>query len=119
MTVNCEKITLTNLKVRPDARKTTTFRTLQQQYGDGYMARRQDGVNPVNYVWSVSTPPLWIEDAQSFEAELIELGTAPFEWIPPNQQFSETYVVDPPEWSWSWESDQLASIAFQLKRWYQ
>ena len=50
------------------------------------MARRQDGLNPVNEMWSVSIPPDKVENIIAFENELIELGVGHFAWTPPNRQ---------------------------------
>lgn len=119
MPVRCTgRITLDNLCVTVEAQKTTSFRILQQQYGDGYVARRQDGVNPVSEMWSVSTPLMSAEDCLALENELIALGPRSFEWTPPNEPDAKDWVLDPPQWSWTYASDDLAKIAFTLKRWY-
>ena len=121
MPIDCgKKINLNDcLCVTPSARKTTSFRTLQQQYGDGYVARRQDGINPVAYTWEVSTVPMSVDDALDFEAQLIANGTLPFDWTPPDGSGQAEFVLDPIDWKWSWESDNVASLSFTLKRWYQ
>ena len=120
MPVRCEgAITLNNLCVAVEATKTTTFRALQQQYGDGYMARRQDGVNPVNETWSVRTPMMTAEDCLNFENELIQLGTGFFGWTPPNESEEKNWILDPVTWTWSYSTGDLASLSFTLKRWYQ
>lgn len=119
MPINCnEKITLSNLCVTPTAQKQTSFRTLQQQYGDGYMARRQDGINPVGYTWNVSTPPMPVDDAYDLEAELIANGTTPFSWTPPGEDDAQDFILDPVVWSWSWADANHAALSFTLKRWY-
>ena len=115
----CKKvINLDDLCVAPNARKVVSFRTLQQQYGDGYMARRQDGINPVNYTWDVSTPPMPTDEALDFEAELITNGEGFFEWTPPNET-KQNFILDPVEWSWTWIDPENAAISFTLRRWYQ
>lgn len=120
MPINCkDPISLDNLCVAPSAQKTVTFRTLQQQYGDGYMARRQDGINPTNYTWGVSTPPMPFEDALALEEELLANGTGFFTWTPPNEADAYEFILDPVQWQWSFQSDSMASISFTLKRWYQ
>ncbi len=120
MPIDCTApISLDNLCVTPAAQKTTTFRTLQQQYGDGYVARRQAGLNPVNYTWGVSTPPMKFEDAYALEQELIANGTGFFLWTPPNETEAQEFILDPVQWDWSWQSDDMASLSFTLKRWYQ
>ena len=120
MPVSCPgQITLNNLCVAVDATKQTSFRTIQQQYGDGYMARRQDGVNPVMEMWNVSTPPMPVEDVLALEAELIALGPDFFAWTPPNETASKNWILDPVQWDWSYQTGDMASLSFTLKRWYQ
>ena len=98
MPANCPPInSLTNLCVTPDSKKKATFRTLEQQYGDGYMARRQDGLNPVNEMWSVSIPPDKVENIIAFENELMSwaghsLDTSKRETTSPEKR----WVLDPP-----------------------
>ena len=111
-------MSLDSLCVTPDARKSVSFRTLQQQYGDGYVARRQDGLNPVAYTWSVSTPLMRVDEALAFEEDLIANGTGFFNWTPPDQTSEATFILDPVEWEWRWGSDEYAAISFTLKRWY-
>ncbi len=100
------------------ARRSVSFRTLQQQYGDGYVARRQDGLNPVSIAWEITTPPLSIENCQSLEQELIDNGTAPFTWTEPNATDAETWILDPVEWQWTYQTAFLAQLSFTVKRWY-
>ena len=119
MPLNCNgKITLDNLCITPQAQKTTSFRTLQQQYGDGYMARRQDGINPVGYTRSVSTPAMPFKDALDLEAELIENGTKPFSWTPPGEEDAQDFILDPVAWNWVWATPDYVALSFTLKRWY-
>ena len=120
MPVNCSKpISLDNLCVIPSASKSTSFRTLQQEYGDGYIARRQAGLNPVSYTWSVSTPPMPFDDAFALEQELIANGTGFFVWTPPNEKEAQEFILDPVQWNWDFQSGDYASLSFKLKRWYQ
>ena len=112
-------ITLNNLCVTVDATRQVAFRTLQQQYGDGYVARRQDGVNPVMETWSISTPPMPVAEAYAFEAELIALGTQAFGWTPPNEPDEKQWVLDPVAWDWTYSTGDVASLSFTLKRWYR
>ena len=120
MPVSCTtEMTLGTLCVTVDAQKKASFRTLQQQYGDGYVARRQDGINPVSEMWSVTTPMQDYEVTQALENEIIALGTDFFAWTPPNEATSKNWILDPVEWTWSYGSDRLCSLQFTLKRWYQ
>ena len=112
-------MSLDSLCVIRSASKTASFRTLQQQFGDGYVARRQAGLNPVSYTWSVSTPPMPIDDVFALEQELIANGTGFFLWTPPFENQAYEYILDPVAWDWEFQSDELASLAFTLKRWYQ
>ena len=120
MPVDCTApLTLGTLCVTVDAQKQVSFRALQQQYGDGYVARRQDGVNPVMETWNVTTPLQSYANTQALEDELIALGTNYFAWIPPNETVSKNWVLDPVTWNWSYATGDLASLSFTLKRWYQ
>ena len=101
------------------AKRRVSFRTLQQQYGDGYMARRQDGVNPVDIKWDLSTPPMPVEEVQAFEAELIANGEKPFNWTEPFSNTVETWVLDPVSWDWTIQSGDVAQLTFTVRRWYQ
>lgn len=119
MPVNCEPLmTLETLVPNLSARKNVSFRTLQQQYGDGYMARRQDGLNPINITWTVSTPPLSIENCQALEAELTALGPNPFLWTEPNGT-QQKWILDPVQWNWNYQTAYLAELSFTLRRWYE
>ena len=119
MPIDCTgKITLTNLKVTPTAKKTTSFRTIQQRYGDGYTARRQDGINPVIEVWDVSTPPMSVCEVEALEQELIVNGPNYIKWCAPNQSEATNWILDPVSWDWSFDTTDLASLSFTLRRWY-
>ena len=120
MPINCTaQMTLGTLCVSVEAQKTTTFRILEQQYGDGYVARRQDGVNPVSERWRVQTPTMAWDQCQTLEDELIALGAGNFEWMPPNETVNKRWVLDPPEWEWSFATESQASLSFTLRRWYR
>ena len=119
MPVSCsEPITLNTLCPQLSAKRSVAFRSVQQQYGDGYLARRQDGINPVMITWDVSTPPMSIEDCQALEAELIANGTRFFLWKPPFEVTEVNWILDPVSWDWTYDSPTLAQISFTLKRWY-
>ena len=111
-------ISLDDLCVAVTSRKRTTFRVVQQQYGDGYLARRQDGINPINYIWGISTPPMPLQEALAFEAELEANGPTFFTWTPPGETTPENWILDPVAWDWTFESVDFASIAFSIRRWY-
>ena len=120
MPVSCNtEMTLGTICVAMSARKTTSLRTLKQQYGDGYVARRQDGLNPVMEKWEVSTIPMSYEEAQGIEDALIDLGVTPFAWTPPNETASKNWILDPNRWEWDYATCDLVSLSFVLKRWYQ
>lgn len=111
-------ITLGTFRTSVQARRSVSFRTLQQQYGDGYVSRRQDGVNPVMEIWAVETPPLDTADALALEAELIALGVGDFAWTPPFETEAKNWILDPVRWDWNYLGDDRATISFTLKRWY-
>ena len=116
----CPWYTLEDLCVAPDSQRSATFRTLQQQYGDGYLARRQDGLNPVNETWSVNTPYMTVENAYALEKEISDLGADSFEWNPPNEDNTpkKKWILDPYKWQFQYGADRLVRLNFTLKRYY-
>lgn len=119
MPIRCNPpISLDNLHVTPAAQKKTGFRFVQQRYGDGYTARRQDGLNPVIETWSVSTPPMPVCDVEALEQELIANGVKSFSWTAPNESTPSNWILDPVSWDWSFQTTDLASLSFTLRRWY-
>lgn len=119
MPVNCnEKITLSNLCVAVASQQQKSFRTIQQRYGDGYTARRQDGINPVICVWNVSTPPMPVADAEDLQDELIALGPGFFSWTPPGESTAKNWIVDPVAWEMSYPDVGFAIVSFSLRQWY-
>lgn len=111
-------ITLGTLRVDLQATREVAFRTLQAQFGDGYLARRQDGINPVIETWSVSTPPRPITELQSVETELINLAGSFFTWTPPYETGAKKWVLFPNKWSWRYMGDEKATISFTLRRFF-
>ena len=114
----CPWYTLANLCVAPDSRRTSTFRVLQQQYGDGYLARRQDGINPVGETWAVNTPYMTVENAYAMENEIIALGSGTVSWDPPNEENSpkKKWILDPYQWQFEYGADKLVRLNFTLRR---
>jgi phage-related protein len=116
MPVSCSSsFTLGTLCVSVDATKRTAVRTLQQQYGDGYMARRADGINTLMETWDVSTVYGPIEELQKLEQEIIALGSLSFTWTAPYDKTPKEWVLDPYQWDWRFEAG-LAQLSFTLKR---
>lgn len=111
-------ITLGALRVDLQATREVAFRTLQAQFGDGYLTRRQDGINPVIETWSVSTPPRPITELQSVETELINLAGSFFTWTPPYENSAKKWVLFPNKWSWRYMGDEKATISFTLRRFF-
>ena len=111
-------ITLANLCVAPSSNKQESFRSVQQRYGDGYTSRRQDGINPVICIWNVSTPPMTLENAAAFEAELVANGVGFFPWTPPGESTPSNWIVDPATWQISYPSPKHAVFSFTLRKWY-
>ena len=119
MPVSCTTpLTLGDLCVEVDASRSVSVRTLQAQFGDGYVARRPDGVNTLMETWSIKTPYRSVEEAQALEAEIIALGANSFGWTPPYETVEKRWVLDPYEWVWDFNAD-LASLTFTLKRFYR
>ena len=110
-------MTLGSLCVEVEASRVVTVRTLQAQFGDGYKARRPDGVNTLMETWSVRTPMRPIDEVQDLEAEIIALGPSSFPWTPPHETVAKQWVLEPYQWEWSFNAD-LASLSFVLSRFY-
>lgn len=111
-------ITLGNLRIVVEAQKTTSLRILQQQYGDGYLARRQDGINPKQEQWQMITPPMSITDVLSLENELEALGGGYFTWTPPAETTAKKWILNPVQWSRQYLSPTIAKLDFTVSRWY-
>lgn len=112
------QMTLSSLSVVVQATKTTSFRYLETQFGDGYRARRQDGVNPIMEKWAISTPAMATDKLVVLEQELEALGTDHFDWQAPDDDTVKKWVLDPIEWKRSYSSNALASISFTISRFY-
>ena len=117
MPVSCSQMTLGTLCVEVEASRVVAVRTLQAQFGDGYKARRPDGINTLMETWGVRTPMRPIDEVQALEAEIIALGASSFAWTPPHETVSKQWVLDPYQWEWSFNAD-LASLSFTLSRFY-
>lgn len=111
-------LTLGTLRVTVDATKRTSIRTLQQQFGDGYRARRPDGINTLSEEWQVSTRPMRRAEADALEGELVALGPAPFTWTPPHESTPKQWILDPVQWSTEYPTENAVTLSFTLKRWY-
>lgn len=119
MPVSCTtEMTLGTLCVSVDATKKASVRTLQQQYGDGYVARRLDGVNTLMEIWNVSTVYSDVDALQDLEQEIIALGANSFAWTAPYETEEKRWILDPYSWDWDFSGD-LARIKFTLKRFYR
>ena len=119
MPVPCTaEMTLGTLCVSVDATKQASVRTLQQQFGDGYVARRPDGVNTLMESCSVSTVYTDVEELQALEEEIIALGANSFAWTAPYETVEKRWILDPYSWNWNFSGD-LARISFTLKRFYR
>ena len=119
MPVSCTtEMTLGTLCVSVDATKQTSVRTLQQQYGDGYLARRPDGVNTLMETWNVTTVYSDVDVMQDLEQEIIALGANSFAWTAPYETEEKRWILEPYSWEWSF-NDNLARISFTLKRFYR
>ena len=119
MPINCNsKISLSNLRVAESSSQQKSFRTIQQRYGDGYTARRQDGINPVICIWNVATPPMPMADAEDLQDELIALGSGFFSWTPPGEDAAKKWILDPPTWDIAYVGPGYAVVSFSLRQWY-
>ena len=112
------QMTLDTLSVTVDATKTTSYRYLETQFGDGYRARRTDGVNPLMERWNISTPPMDVDKCVVLENELAALGANFFEWQAPDDSQVKKWVLDPIEWTRNYMSNDVSSISFTISRYY-
>lgn len=61
-------------------------RTVSTQFGDGYQAIANDGLNPVQQVWDVVIDRASAEAADEIYAFINpKLARVPFDWTPPRQ----------------------------------
>ena len=118
MPVSCSQMTLGTLCVEVEASRSVSVRTLQAQYGDGYVSRRPDGINTLMEFWTVRTPMRPVDEVQALEAEIIALGANSFAWTPPHETVSKQWVLEPYQWEWSFNAD-VASLSFTLMRFYR
>ena len=112
------QMTLATLQLEQQSSKQTSFRYLEAQYGDGYTARRQDGLYPVSESWRVTTPTMPASEAVVLEAEIIALGTGFFSWQAPDEATESDWIIDPLEWSRDYDSCDFASLSFTVRRFY-
>ncbi len=112
------KMTLGTLQLTVEASKTTSIRYLETQFGDGYRARRVDGINPLMERWAISTPVMPIDKLVTLEAEIETLATGHFSWQAPDDTAAKNWVLDPIEWQRSYASPDLGSVSFSLSRYY-
>ena len=119
MPVSCRTpLTLGGLCVEVEASRSVAVRTLQGQFGDGYKARRPDGINTLMETWTVRTPLRPIDEVQDLEDEIIALGPNSFGWTPPHETVEKQWVLEPYQWEWNFNAD-LASLSFTLSRFYR
>jgi len=109
---------LGSLKIVVEAQRAERIRTLQTQYGDGYMARRPDGINTSIEEWQVVTRPLRSADADALEAEIRALGGGPFAWTPPTESALKKWVLEPVQWNRRYLSTAWSILSFTIRRWY-
>lgn len=117
MPIPChDHLQLESLRVALTANATTTKRVLKAQYGDGYMERRTDGLNPWRTTWQIETPPLEDGRWQEIEQQLYAYGEKPFYWQPPGAPEKLAWVMEPVQWSRNHVSDHVV-IRFTIETW--
>lgn len=116
MPIRCNsQITLGALAVQVEATGTSAMRNLSVQFGDGYRERRPDGINTLMRNWSISTPPMPIDDVLALEDELRALGVESFAWAPPGETTLRQWELEPAQWQRSYAAGHLASVSFSLR----
>jgi phage-related protein len=107
---------LETLEVALSATPTITKRVLKAQYGDGYMERRTDGLNPWKTTWQMETPPLEDGRWQEVEQQLMAFGEKPFYWQPPGAPEKLAWVMEPVQWSRNYVENR-ATLRFTIETW--
>ena len=118
MTALSLPMTLSTLRVTADVTPEFGYRTRQAQFGDGYIARRLDGLNPLTEEWPVQTPPLLMSNILTLETELKNLGTQPFVWTAPGDTEAKLWFLSPVKWRRVPYGHAYAALTFNIKRYY-
>jgi len=73
--------------------KSSTFRTLESGFGDGYTQRAGDGLNAVRATWSLAYKWLTNADADTLEAYLEERGGyQTIDWTAPKKSSAQKWI---------------------------
>lgn len=110
-------LTLTGLTTTVEATKTVSMRVLTHRFGDGYAARRLDGINPISEKWSIKTKFDTYTNTAALETKLINLGGNHFQWTPPFESTAKFWIVNPAAWQWQFEGE-LSCLSFNIERFY-
>ena len=115
----CCSMTLGSLCISIDGtNKKKSQRYLEQQYGDGYRARRPDGINTLQEMYDITTTPAPVSVVTALENEIIALGAGSFDWQAPDDGASKKWMLDPYQWSWDYKTPSIASLKFTITRYY-
>lgn len=76
------------------AKKRVVTRIATVQFGDGYMERRNDGLNNIYEEWDVTIPGRTNSEADALEVELAQYAVNPFYWHPLNATPTKKYRID-------------------------
>ena len=110
-------LTLTGLQTTVEASKSVSVRLLTSRFGDGYNARRLDGINPVKEMLRIKTKFDTYTNTASIETALIGLNGNHFQWTPPFESTAKYWIVEPSQWQWQFEGE-LSCLTFQIERFY-
>lgn len=91
-----------------------TMRTLENNFGDGYVQRSGDGINTRGETWQAEWQALTQEQADEIEAFFeAHLGYISFFWQAPKASFAQKYRCR--EWQRGFPSGNLVSISATLE----
>lgn len=107
---------LGELEVAFSASPTRTKRVLQTRYGDGYMERRADGIQPWKTVWQMESVPLEEDRWLELEFQLELLGEKPFYWQAPGSPEPTAWAINPVKWQRNY-NESLATVRFTIETW--
>lgn len=90
---------------------TKNYRTLENDFGDGYTQVVPDGMNSVLEVWSLSWDSLTDSQANEIEDFLDAQGGTPFEWETPKND-TRRFKSSPPTRTYNSYNNNTLTVTF-------
>ena len=77
----------------PSSRAELVARVAATPFGDGYVQRAFEGLNPLSENWDLSFDSVDVEIADAIDAFLRpKLGVVAFDWTPPRQSAAKRFI---------------------------